>query len=94
MTYDATFNIEDDYGTVTNVQAIEDEVGHTILRSQGLYTGVYGNSKKLSQANMMGQPVYMYEWESTRDEDIEFEMQFRHLYYCNQPETQIKLVVG
>lgn len=92
MTYDATFNIEEADGTVRVENAVESNVGHTILRSRGIYKGVYGNSNKLSQANKAGQPVYMYEWSPQRDESIEMEMQFSHLYYCTQPETQIKLI--
>lgn len=91
LTYDATFNIEDANGVVTTVDAIDTNVGHTLLRSQGLLRGVYGTSNKLSAANVMGSPVYMYEWQGQRDESIELEMQFSHLYYNTQPETAIRL---
>lgn len=95
MTYDATFNVTQSNGTVVVEDAIAAGEGHTMIRGiNDLFRGHYGNSNKLSGANQLGSEVYLFEWDMPKDEGIEMEMEFSHLYYPTQPQTLKKLVLA
>lgn len=95
MTYDATFNVTQADGSVVVQDAIGAGEGHTLIRGvNDLFRGYYGNSNKFSGANQVGSELYLYEWDMPKDEGIEMEMEFSHLYFPTQPQTLKKLVLA
>jgi hypothetical protein len=96
LTYDASFNLPNEDGTFTNVEGIEAEVGHTVIRGDGLqdlYRVYYGTNNKLSGANSTGQELFSWSYRDDRDTSIDLELEFSHLYFCTQPQVQKKLVL-
>lgn len=95
MTYDATFSIDQGDGTFDVVDAVDPEEGHTLIRGvNDLFRVYYGTNNKLSGVNQQGAPVYMHSYRDGRDYGIDLEMEFSHLYFGTQPQTQKKLVLA
>lgn len=90
-TYGATFTLPD--GTTEDAFAADE--GFSIVRGpRDLYRGYNGPSSKLSGANVVGSPVYMYEYADPKDDCIELEAQFASLYMMTKPKVSQKVTTS
>lgn len=81
--YDATFDLPN--GTMQN--AFNASEGYTIVNGvRDLYRGNYAPADTLSDANTVGQEMYLTSYRDPRDKFIELELEMAPLYYMTRPQ--------
>lgn len=91
ISYDAEFNLPDG----TTESAFASGKGTAVARGvRDLFRGYSGPSNKLSGANQVGRPMYVYEYTDNKDEFIDLELEMSPLYFCTKPNSLVEVTTS
>lgn len=86
ISYDATFNLP----TGATEAGIAPDRGHAYaLGVRDLFRGYAGPSNKISEANQVGQEMFLRVYADPRDEFVDFQLEMAPLYFCTKPNSLV-----